>query len=232
MQTLTLETVREDASAREAFLNNLLRKNNARIYRMLILSFKPGTQMFSDLISGDLQQAFLLGAHRAIEKFREHDDGRGKNDYSGFCSWAGLNAVRDRIREAYREQRIANRQTNMGTFATTLDGPNINPMQRAQFSQIAQVIRTDDTTQKADEHEMIVTFLSKLSEKDRIVAESFLLGYGPAQRNNDPFEKGRGRRQNYIHEMEMVTGYSEQKLMASIQRLRKSAAEHWGIQYA
>lgn len=230
-QQVSLQAVRSDQMERERFLNALLKRNGARIFRTLTAHVKPGTQMFSDLMNGDLQQAFLLGANKALDKFRETDDGRGKNDYAGFCSWSGINAVLDRIRQATREVQYRTHEYPAGSLAF---GDTNHPDYGKHHDDIRKFVApsyvyvsTCDPVRDLLAYEMINAFLPKLDPRDRLVAELMLQGYGPSQRNNDPAEENRGRRQNYLHELEIATGYSEQKLMASIRRLRIAAEEHF-----
>ncbi len=186
--------------------------------------------MFNDLLNGDLQQAFLLGAFNAISRFRSEDDGRGKNDFAGFCAWTGMNAVLDRIRQAAREVKRKSGEIAVGDFTESRSSPG-EYMSFASDSRMQSAIAIDDPTRDLVSTTMIAEFMEKLTPKDRIVAGLLNSGYGPAQRNNDPHEQNRGRRQNYLRELELATGYSEQKLMASLRRLRKAAAEHWGVDY-
>lgn len=222
----TLQAVRTSASERELLLNELLRRNGARIYRTLAASIRPGTQLFNDLLHGDLQQAFLLGANAALDKAREEDDGRGKNDYTAYCSWSGMNAVKDRIRQAIRRTQRRLQEMPVGTFNDAdLDERNEPAGGMLAFEYL--VASNDNAATNAVDAQMIAAFFDKLSLQDRQIAQLLHLGYGPQQRNHVPGEH-RGKRENYLRTLEAETGLSEGRLIASLKRLRIAAEAHFG----
>ncbi|MHB8296145.1 MAG: hypothetical protein ACYDH5_16315 [Acidimicrobiales bacterium] len=90
-----LERIRYNAQERNTFLSDLAQRNRYKVRAVI----RDVRRAIFDL--DDAMQAFLIGANRALDTARTEDDGRGHNDPEAYCTWRGMLAVKEAIRQQH-----------------------------------------------------------------------------------------------------------------------------------
>jgi hypothetical protein len=94
-----IEQIRNDQNMRDDFLQTLAQVNRPNITGVTLRMI--GRLATEDVIDNEATQAFLLGANKGVNSFKNSDDGRGKNNFTLHCRWRGLNNVQDWCRSEY-----------------------------------------------------------------------------------------------------------------------------------